>query len=110
MALIAGRAGPPPRPDLVYVGIAEGPLQRLAPRLADRATREIDAGGCLTTPSFVEPHIHLDKALTADRARENPTNFFEDSIAIMREVKRGYTVDDVAARATRASTGSSATA
>jgi cytosine/adenosine deaminase-related metal-dependent hydrolase len=40
------------------------------------------------------------QALTADRARENTTNFFEDSIALMREVKCGYTVEDVAARAT----------
>src|SRR2546422_5592076 len=104
MALIVRSARLRHRPDLVDIGIAGGSIKRIAPRLADRATREIDAGGCLTTPSFVEPHIHLDKALTADRARENPTNFFEDSIAIMREVKRGYTVDDVAARATRAST------
>jgi cytosine/creatinine deaminase len=87
--------------DLVDIGIAEGRIQRIEPRLTERATLEIDAGGCLTTPSFVEPHIHLDKALTADRARENTTNVFEESIAIMREVKRGYTVDDVADRATR---------
>ena len=34
------------------------------------------AGGRFTTPSFVEPHIPLDKALTAERARENATNVF----------------------------------
>jgi cytosine deaminase len=88
------------RPDLVDMGIAEGRIRRMEPRLDARAPREIDAAGQLTTPSFVEPHIHLDKALTADRARENATNFFEESLAIMREVRRGYTVDDVAARAT----------
>ena len=88
------------RPDPVDIGIAEGRVQRIEPRLAGTATREIDAAGQLTTPAFVEPHIHLDKALTADRAPENTTNFFEDSIAAMREVKRHYTVEDVAARAT----------
>jgi cytosine deaminase len=86
--------------DLVDIGIAEGRIQRIEPRLTERATREIDAGGRLTTPSFVPPHIHLDKALTADRACENPTNVFEESIAIMCDVKRAYTVDDVADRAT----------
>lgn len=86
---------------LVDVGIAEGRIQRIEPALAGRAREEIDAAGNLTTPAFVEPHIHLDKALTADRTRENPTNVFEESIAIMREVKQAYTVDDVAERATR---------
>ena len=103
MDLIVRHARLRRRPDagLVDIGIAEGRIVRVEPRIADRAAREIDAGGRLTTPSFVEPHIHLDKALTADRAEENRTNFFEDSIAIMREVKRGYTVEDVADRATR---------
>jgi cytosine deaminase len=100
MDLIVRNARVRDRAELVDIGIADGRIRRLARRLDARAAREIDAEGQLTTPSFVEPHIHLDKALTADRARENATNYFEDSIAIMREVKRGYTVDDVAARAT----------
>ncbi len=37
---------------------------------------------------------------TADRAPENRTTLFEEALAIMREVKRSYTVEDVAARAT----------
>lgn len=85
----------------VDIGVAGGRIARIAPALPDTAQEEIDAAGSLVTPSFVEPHIHLDKALTADRARENPGNVFEESIAIMREVKGGYTVEDVAARATR---------
>jgi cytosine deaminase len=75
------------RPDLVDIGISEGCIQRIEPRLGGEAAREIDAAGHLTTPTFVEPHIHLDKALTADRARESVTNTFEESLAIMREVK-----------------------
>src|SRR4029077_7906683 len=78
-----------------------GRIAAIAPRITDGAAKELGAPGRLTTPPFVEPHIHLDKALTAERARENPTNVFEESIAIMREVKRAYTVEDVADRATR---------
>jgi len=89
------------RADLADVGIAGDRIEAIAPRIAGGATLEIDADGRLTTPSFVEPHIHLDKVLTAERARENATNIFEDSIAIMREVKHAYTVEDVADRATR---------
>jgi cytosine deaminase len=86
---------------LVDIGIGGGRIERVEPRLTEGAREEIDADGHLTTPAFVEPHIHLDKALTAERARENATNAFEESIAIMREVKRTYTVEDVADRATR---------
>jgi cytosine deaminase len=100
MDLIVRNARLRGRADLADIGIAEGRIRRIEPRLPGGAAREIDAAGSLTTPAFVEPHIHLDKALTADRAPENPTNFFEDSVALMREVKRGYTVEDVAARAT----------
>lgn len=56
---------------LVDVGIAPGRIERIESRLAARGAREVDAAGGLTTPSFVEPHIHLDKALTADRAGES---------------------------------------
>ena len=100
MDLIVRQARLRGRPDLVDIGAAEGRIQRIEPRLSESGACESDAAGHLTTPAFVEPHIQLDTALTADRARENPTNFFEDSIALMREVKRHYTVEDVAARAT----------
>ena len=89
------------RDGLADIGIAGGRIEAIAPCLAGSTAEEIDAGGRLTTPSFVEPHIHLDKALTAGRARENATNLFEESVAIMREVKQAYTVEDVADRATR---------
>jgi len=86
---------------LTDIGIAGGRIEVIAPRIAGAAVEELAAAGHLTTPSFVEPHIHLDKVLTAGRARENATNVFEEAIAIMREVKRAYTVEDVADRATR---------
>jgi cytosine deaminase len=101
MDLLVRRARLRDRDDLVDIAIEGGRIARLEPHVVGSAAEEIDAAGHLVTPAFVEPHIHLDKALTAERARENTTNAFEDSLAIMREVKRGYTVDDVAARATR---------
>ena len=89
------------RDGVTDIGIAGGRIEVLAPRIAGHAAEEVDAAGQLTTPAFVEPHIHLDKVLTAERARENQTNVFEEAVAIMREVKRAYTVEDVADRATR---------
>src|SRR5690242_980451 len=101
MELIVRAARLRGREGLVDIGIEGGRIVAIEARLDGGARAEVDAAGRLTTPSFVEPHIHLDKALTAGRARENTTNVFEESIAIMREVKRAYTVDDVAERATR---------
>ena len=59
------------RNGLANIGLAGGRIETIAPRLADGDAKEIDAVTRLTTPSFVEPHIHLDKALIADRARDN---------------------------------------
>lgn len=101
MDVIIRRARLRYRDDLADIGIAGNRIVAIESRLPGTAAEEIDAAGDLTTSSFVEPHIHLDKALTAARARENTTNVFEESIAIMREVKRAYTVEDVAERAAR---------
>ncbi|HEV2283451.1 MAG TPA: amidohydrolase family protein [bacterium] len=90
------------RQELADIGIAGGRIERVEAGLREGAAEEFDAAGDLTAPAFVEPHIHLDKALTADRARENRSNTFEEAIEIMQEVKRGYTVADVADRAERA--------
>ncbi len=46
MDLIVRRARRRHHADLVDIGIAEGRIQRIEPRLAGGATREIDAGGC----------------------------------------------------------------
>jgi predicted amidohydrolase YtcJ len=57
------------------IGIADGRITRMAPKIDGEAVCEISAAGRLASPAFVEPHIHLDKALVAhccrrtDRAR-----------------------------------------
>ncbi len=62
----------------------------------------VDAAGRLVTPTFVNPHLHIDKAYTALSGRSSGEETLEDSIRIMHEIKRAYTVEEVAARATRA--------
>lgn len=57
-------------PDAHDVTIRDGRFTRIAPTgtPADHGLVEIDASGWLALPPFAEPHIHLDKALTVDRA------------------------------------------
>lgn len=65
------------------------------------ADRVIDAAGRLTVPGFVEPHIHLDKALILDSVRPNVSGTLAEAIEIIWELKRHYDVDEIAERAGR---------
>jgi cytosine/creatinine deaminase len=61
----------------------------------------LDAEGRMAVPGFVEPHIHLDKALISERAPVNRSGTLTEAIEILWELKRNYTVDEIADRATR---------
>ncbi|MFJ3977486.1 cytosine deaminase [Streptomyces sp. NPDC090021] len=60
----------------------------------------IEAHGGLLTVPFVEPHIHLDTALTAGEPRPNTSGTLWEGIACWSERKRTLTREDVIARAT----------
>jgi cytosine/creatinine deaminase len=60
---------------------------------------ELDAGGRLVLPAFVQPHIHLDKVRTGPLLGPNRSGTLAEAIAISHRVKRAATVDDVRARA-----------
>jgi cytosine deaminase len=61
-----------------------------------------DAGGRLVSPAFVDAHVHLDKALTSDRLTDSAALLdLSSKIRAIREIKSGFSVDDVQARATR---------
>jgi cytosine deaminase len=64
-------------------------------------TLTLDAEGRMAVPGFVEPHIHLDKALISERARVNISGTLTEAIEILWNIKRNYTVDEIADRASR---------
>src|ERR1700732_3093839 len=61
----------------------------------------LDAEGRMAVPGFVEPHIHLDKALISERAPVNRSGTLNEAIEILWELKRNYTVDEIEDRASR---------
>lgn len=61
----------------------------------------IDAAGRLCVAGFVEPHIHLDKALINEDVRPNVSGTLDEAIEIIWERKRAYTVEEIAERAGR---------
>jgi len=89
--------------ELVNISIdEEGKIAGVKPNLRVSAKETIDAQGNLVTPTFVNPHLHLDKVYTAQGGRKSRFETLEESLDLMDEVKKKYTVEDVKKRATRA--------
>lgn len=74
------------------IGIIDGRFADIAPSLSYEADRVIDAQNCLVLPGFIDPHVHLDKALINERVRVNRSGTLEEAIEIIREIKAEYTV------------------
>src|SRR5579872_5715011 len=85
--------------ELTDIGIAAGRIAAIAPKLAAEG-ETIDVGGRLVSPGFVETHIHLDKSCILDRVQSEKGDL-DEAIAEVASAKRGFTPEDVHARATR---------
>jgi cytosine deaminase len=83
--------------DLVDIGISGGRISEIATHIDSKAKKEIDAYGRLVTPTFVEPHIHLDKSLT-DNWKWFPSGDYSENLRQFDEIKRNYTVEDIRRR------------
>ncbi len=92
-AKIRGRIKP------VDVGIEDGKIVKIAPRIKGRARDVVEAMGRLTSPAFIEPHIHLDKVLTSEKVRASRSGTLQEAIEILWDAKRKYSVQDVKRRA-----------
>jgi cytosine deaminase len=100
MDLIVHRGRIEGREGLWDVGVAAGRIAAVAETISDRAPVELDAGGNLVAPSFVDLHTHLDKALTASRsAAPGRARSLAEMIGELRELKRRFTAEDVRQRA-----------
>jgi len=90
------------REGLCDLGIANGHFVSIGQGSASaEAVLTLDAEGRMAVPGFVEPHIHLDKALISERAPVNVSGTLTEAIEILWEIKRNYTVDEIADRASR---------
>jgi cytosine deaminase len=84
---------------LVDIGIAGERIAAIGHGL--EGTESLDADGRLVLPAFVQPHIHLDKALTGPLLGPNRTGTLAEAIALSHRVKRAATVEEVRERAGR---------
>src|SRR5258706_13084699 len=87
---------------LCDLGMANGRFVSIGEIAASsNAGLTLDAEGRMAVPGFVEPHIHLDKALISERAPVNISGTLTEAIEILWNIKRNYTVDEIADRASR---------
>jgi cytosine deaminase len=85
---------------LVDLHVDRGRFVAVAPAGADAppARDVIEAHGALLSPPYVEPHVHLDTALTAGEPRWNASGTLWEGIACWAERKQTLDRDDVVRR------------
>ena len=84
---------------LLDIGIEDGRITAIEPGLSADG-REIDVGGNLVGPGFVETHIHLDKSCILERCRSEEGDL-EEAIGLVAAAKKAFTAEDVGQRARR---------
>ncbi|MBR0956777.1 amidohydrolase family protein [Bradyrhizobium japonicum] len=89
-ALLRSSAAP------VDIGVKSGRIAAIGPKLGCE-TVEVDLGGHLTLPGFVDTHIHLDKACLLGRCGHDHGSLSE-AIHAVAGMKKDFTVEDVYAR------------
>jgi len=96
-ARLQGREG------LYRISIANGRFSDISAQTGfDKAGEsDLDAAGNLVAPPFVEPHIHLDAAMTAGEPRWNKSGTLFEGIECWAERKAMLTREDVIERAER---------
>lgn len=82
----------------VEVGIHEGVISAIALDGLPSGAREIDAGGGMISPAFVETHFHLENALLWEGAL-NHSGTLEEAIEVYAAIKRDMPLDDIVNRA-----------
>ncbi len=71
----------------IDIGIEDGLVAAVAPRLAVQGGRELDAGGDLVTPPFVDAHFHMDSVLSHGLPRVNQSGTLLEGIRLWGELK-----------------------
>ena len=94
-ARIAGHEGNA----LVDIGIEGGRIAAIESMLSAEA-QQIDVGGNLVGPGFIETHIHLDKSCILERCRSEEGHL-EDAIGQVALAKKEFSQEDVHQRAER---------
>ena len=81
------------------IGVKDGRIAAIAPRLGGGAKEQVQGGGRLVCAGFVETHIHLDKSCILARCDCETKRFPHLAMERVSAVKHSFTVEDVTERA-----------
>jgi cytosine deaminase len=70
------------------IAVDDGRIVEISDRITGKGDVEIEAGGRIVLPAFIEMHVHLDTALTAGKPRFNENGTLLEGIRIWGEYKR----------------------
>jgi cytosine deaminase len=85
----------------VDIAIAGARIAAVEPAFPQRGAREIDVGGDLVTPPFVDAHFHMDATLSYGLPRVNESGTLLEGIALWGELKPQLSQDALVERALR---------
>ena len=77
----------------IDIGVRDGMIAAVEPKLDASATTEIDAAGKLVTPPFVDAHFHMDTTLTYGYPRYNQSGTLLEGIALWGELRPELTFE-----------------
>ncbi|TXH33688.1 MAG: cytosine deaminase [Rhodospirillaceae bacterium] len=83
----------------IDIGIQGDKIVAVEPGLKAEAGQEIDAGGLLVTPPFVDAHFHMDATLSLGLPRINQSGTLLEGISLWGELKPYLTQEAIAERA-----------
>lgn len=81
--------------ELTDILIEDGRFARIAPDLTAERAEVVDACGCLVTPPFCDPHLHLDATLSVGKPRYNMSGTLLEGIRVWGEYKRTLDRDTI---------------
>jgi len=99
MDLVIRNATLPDGSQHVDIGIESGRIAAVGVALDMRGAQEIDAGGDLVTPPFVDAHFHMDATLSYGLPRVNASGTLLEGIALWGELKPTLTQEALVERA-----------
>lgn len=99
MDLVIRNANLPDGQQGMDIAIAAGRIAALGKALPLQGQTEIEAGGNLVTPPFVDAHFHMDATLSYGLPRVNQSGTLLEGIALWGELKPTLTQDAIVARA-----------
>lgn len=88
-----------PDEETVDIACQDGRIVDISRSIVGEARHEIDAGGHLVTPPFVDSHFHMDATLSFGQPRINESGTLLEGIALWGELKPLLTVDALKSRA-----------